>query len=69
MVSSFHTRDLPTILAMEGRAVGYGFRTVAWRDLAARGRGDYRQSLERFFGRMDGYRRAVGGMTSAAVIL
>ncbi|SRR6266511_668255 len=54
--AAFHTRDMQTIIAMEARAVGFGFRTLDWRDLAARGEGGYWQSLEQFFGRMDDYR-------------
>jgi hypothetical protein len=54
--TAWHTRDIPTILAMEAQAGGYGFRPLARRDHAARGEADARQTLERFFGRMIAYR-------------
>jgi ketosteroid isomerase-like protein len=54
--TAWHTRDIPTILAMEAQAGGYGFRPLARRDHAARSEADSRQILERFFDRMDDYR-------------
>jgi ketosteroid isomerase-like protein len=54
--TAWHTRDIPTILAMEAQAGGYGFRPLARRDHAARGEADARQILERFFSRMVSYR-------------
>jgi ketosteroid isomerase-like protein len=52
---AWHTHDIPTILAMEGRAVGFGFRPWAWRDHVARGEAHDRQAMERFFGQVDYY--------------
>jgi hypothetical protein len=34
---AWHTQDIPTILAMDARAVGFGFRRLAWRNHVARG--------------------------------
>jgi hypothetical protein len=34
---AWHTRDVQTILAMEARAVGFGFRSFVWRDHVTRG--------------------------------
>jgi hypothetical protein len=51
----WHTRDIETILAMEARAVGFGFRPWAWRDYGARGEGYYRQAMERFSGQKEAY--------------
>jgi ketosteroid isomerase-like protein len=53
---AWHTQDIPTILAMEGRAVGFGFRPWAWRDHVARGEAHDRQAMERFFGQKVYYR-------------
>lgn len=50
---AFHTQDIETILAMEGRSVGFGFRPWAWRDHVAH---DHRQAIERFFARKVSYR-------------
>jgi ketosteroid isomerase-like protein len=52
---AWHTQDIPTILAMEGRAVGFGFRPWAWRDHVARGEAHDRQAMERFFGQVETY--------------
>ena len=54
--AAWHTRDIPTILAMEAQAGGFGFRPLVRRDHVALGEENYRQTLERFFGRMDDYR-------------
>jgi ketosteroid isomerase-like protein len=54
--AAWHTRDIPTILAMEAQAGGFGFRPLVRRDHVVRGEESYRQTLERFFGRMDDYR-------------
>ena len=54
--AAYHAHDVQTIIAIEAPAVGYGFRTVAWRDLAALGEGGRVQNLERFFGQMEYYR-------------
>jgi ketosteroid isomerase-like protein len=53
--TAWHTKDIQTIIAMEARAVGFGFRPLAWRDHIARGEEDYAQVLTRFFGRLDYY--------------
>jgi ketosteroid isomerase-like protein len=50
---AWHTRDIPTILAMEAQAGGFGFRRVDRRDHVAMGD---RKTLEQFFGRMEDYR-------------
>jgi ketosteroid isomerase-like protein len=54
--TAWHTRDIPTILAMEAQAGGFGFRRVDRRDHVAIGEAPYRRTLEQFFGRMDDYR-------------
>ena len=54
--TAWYTRDIPTILAMEAQAGGFGFRPLARRDHAARREADARQTLERFFSRMVSYR-------------
>ena len=53
--TAWHTQDIETIVAMEARAVGFGFRPLAWRDHLARSEDDYAQVLTRFFGQMDDY--------------
>ena len=50
--TAWHTRDIPTILAMEAQAGGFGFRRVDRRDHVAMGD---RKTLEQFFGRMEAY--------------
>ena len=51
---AFNTGDIPTIIAMEGQAGGFGYRALAQRDHAALGEGTYwQQRLEQFFGRME----------------
>jgi hypothetical protein len=54
--TAWHTQDIPTILAMDARAGGFGFRPRAWRDHVARGEAQDRQALERFFGQKVYYR-------------
>jgi len=51
--TAWHTRDIPTILAMEAQAGGFGFRRVDRRDHVAMGE---RKTLEQFFSRMEAYR-------------
>jgi ketosteroid isomerase-like protein len=53
--TAWHTQDIQTIVAMEARAVGFGFRPLAWRDHIARSEDDYAQVLKRFFGQMEYY--------------
>ena len=54
---AFNTRDIPTIIAMEGQAGGFGYRALARRDHAALGEGtSWQQILEQFFGRMEYFR-------------
>jgi ketosteroid isomerase-like protein len=53
--AAWDTRDIQTILAMEARAGGFGFRPLARRDHVALGQSRYREALERFFGDMDDY--------------
>ena len=54
--AAWHTRDIQTLIAMEAREAGFGFRTLAWRDRAALGEERRVQNLERFFGQMEYYR-------------
>ena len=53
--TAWHTQDIQTIVALEARAVGFGFRPWAWRDHIARSEKDYAQVLERFLGQMEYY--------------
>jgi hypothetical protein len=53
--TAWQTQDIQTIVAMEARAVGFGFRPLAWRDHLARSEEDDAQVLTRFFGQMDDY--------------
>jgi ketosteroid isomerase-like protein len=53
--TAWHTKDIQTLVAMEARAVGFGFRPWAWRDHIAHSEEDYAQVLERFFGQMEYY--------------
>ena len=50
---AWDTHDVGTILAMEARASGFGFRPFARRDQAAVGERGYLQMLERFFSEME----------------
>ena len=54
--TAWYTHDIPTICAMEARAVGFGFRALAVRDHGARAAGHQAQFLERFFGQKMYYR-------------
>jgi len=54
--TAWHTQDIPTILAMDAGAGGFGFRPWAWRDHVARGEAQDRLALERFFGQKVYYR-------------
>jgi hypothetical protein len=50
--TAWHTRDMETIMAMEARAVGFGFRPFTRRDHLANARQEGRdRPLERFFTR------------------
>ena len=51
-----HTRDIQTMIAMDARTVGFGFRTLVRRDNAVQGEGALVQVLEQFFGQLDYYR-------------
>jgi ketosteroid isomerase-like protein len=54
--TAWHTRDMHTIMAMEARAVGYGFRPLVWRNHIANAQREGRDlSLERFFGQKASY--------------
>ena len=54
--TAWHTRDMPTIMAMEARAVGFGFRPFAWRDHLGHTYTEGRdRSLEQFFGQKVSY--------------
>ena len=50
--TAWHTRDMQTIMAMEARAVGFGFRPFTRRDHRANA-GD--RQLERFFNQKESY--------------
>jgi len=52
---AWHTRDIETLLVMEAPACGFGFRPCTPRDHGIAGEAGRRESLERFFGRMDSY--------------
>jgi ketosteroid isomerase-like protein len=52
---AWHTRDVQSILAMEARAVGFGFRPFVWRAHVTRGEAQDRQALERFFSQLEVY--------------
>ena len=54
--TAWHTHDIPTICAMEARAVGFGFRALAGRDHGARGEAYQAQFLKQFFGQKVYYR-------------
>ena len=54
--TAWHTHDIPTICAMEARAVGFGFRALAARNHGARGAGFQAQFLEQFFAQKVYYR-------------
>jgi ketosteroid isomerase-like protein len=54
--TAWHTRDMETIMAMEARAVGFGFRPFTRRDHLANARGEARERpLERFFNQKESY--------------
>jgi hypothetical protein len=46
--TAWHTRDIPTILAMEAQVGGFGFRRLDRRDHVALGEEQYRKTLEQF---------------------
>ena len=54
--TAWDTHDIKTILAMEARAGGFGFRHLARRDHVAMGEQRYRQILEQFFDQVECYR-------------
>ena len=54
--TAWDNHDIQTIVAMEAREVGFGFRTAAWRDGAVIGERGRSASLEQTFGQMDYYR-------------
>jgi ketosteroid isomerase-like protein len=54
--TAWHTRDMQTIMGMEARAVGFGFRPLAWRDHLGNTYTEGRdRSLEQFFGQKVSY--------------
>jgi ketosteroid isomerase-like protein len=54
--TAWHTRDMQTIMAMEARAVGFGFRPFTRRDHLANARAEARErQLERFFNQKESY--------------
>lgn len=52
---AWHTHDIQTILAMEARGGGFGFRVLARRGHVAIGEKGWAQMVEAFFGRMEYY--------------
>jgi ketosteroid isomerase-like protein len=54
--TAWHTRDMQTIMGMEARAVGFGFRPLAWRNHLGHTYAEGRdRSLEQFFGQKVSY--------------
>ena len=54
--TAWQTRDMQTIIAMEARAVGFGFRPFTRRDHIANARAEARErQLERFFNQKESY--------------
>jgi hypothetical protein len=54
--TAWHTRDMQTIMGMEARAVGFGFRPLAWRNHLGNTYPEGRdRSLEQFFGQKVSY--------------
>jgi ketosteroid isomerase-like protein len=54
--TAWHTRDMQTIMAMEARAVGFGFRPFTRRDHRANARAEAgERQLERFFNQKESY--------------
>jgi ketosteroid isomerase-like protein len=54
--TAFHTRDIPTIVAMQAQAGGFGYRQLTRRDHVATGEAGRTQVLESFYRQMDYYR-------------
>jgi ketosteroid isomerase-like protein len=48
--------DMKAAARIDANAIGFGFRTAAWRDLSTRGGEAYLQMLEQFLDQMDYYR-------------
>jgi ketosteroid isomerase-like protein len=66
--TAWQTRDLPTISAMEARAVGFGFRPFTRRDHAANARAEARaRQLERFFAQKTSYSLVLEDCETAVV--
>ncbi len=53
--------DMKTVAEMEANAIGFGFRTAAWRDQTHRGE-PYLQILERYFDNFDYFRIELEGL-------
>ena len=52
---AYQKKDIQTVLAMEARAVGFGFRALAWRDHARGDEAYTQEGIERFFSQKDYY--------------
>ena len=65
--TAWHTRDIPTILAMEAPAGGFGFRRLDRRDHVVTGEAGRRESLGRFFGQKDAYSVVLEDFETAVV--
>jgi ketosteroid isomerase-like protein len=66
--TAWQTRDMQTIIAMEARAGGFGFRPFTRRDHIANARGEARErQLERFFNQKESYSLVLEDCETAVV--
>jgi ketosteroid isomerase-like protein len=64
--TAWHTRDMQTIMGMEARAVGFGFRPCAWRNHLGNTYIEGRdRSLEQFFGQKVSYSLVLQALQTA----
>ena len=54
--TAIHTRDIPTIVAMEAQAGGFGYRQLTRRDHVAAGEAGRTEVMDRFYRQMEYYR-------------
>jgi ketosteroid isomerase-like protein len=54
--TAIHSRDIPTIVALEAQAGGFGYRQLTRRDHVAIGEAGRIQVMERFYSQLDDYR-------------
>ena len=64
---AWSTRDARAVATMESRAVGFGFRTIAWQNFGALDQRDRVHMLEELFGGMDSYRAELEDVQSSVV--